>query len=189
VSDDVVLDGPWLVVVTGSTGAGKSTMADAVADQLGATVASSDWVMSALRSHEPVWSAVEQPVERQRRVGWDLLARVAEQQLRRRRSCVLDLVARTEPRNEWEALADRYEASFAVIECICSDMSVHRERIEGRSPDIPGWYELTWEQVEASRARYQPLAGPKLVIDALAPVADNLGLAMRYLASQARNRT
>src|SRR5690606_14154769 len=62
---------PWLVVVTGWTGAGKSTMADLIAGEIGATVASFDWLMSALRSHEDVWSAVELPVEHQRRVGWD----------------------------------------------------------------------------------------------------------------------
>src|SRR5690606_22423324 len=47
--------GPWLIVVTGWTGAGKSTMADLLATEIGATVASFDWLMSALRSHDDVW--------------------------------------------------------------------------------------------------------------------------------------
>jgi shikimate kinase len=62
--------GQWLVIVTGWTGAGKSTIAEAVANELDATVASFDWVMSGLRCHEDVWSVVEEPVELQRRVGW-----------------------------------------------------------------------------------------------------------------------
>lgn len=172
---------PWLVVVTGWTGAGKSTMADLVAAEIGATVASFDWLMSALRSHEDVWSAVELPVEQQRRVGWDLLSRVAEQQLRSGRSCIVDLVAREEPRRELAALARRYGASFAVVECVCSDIDVHRSRVEGRSRDIPGWYELTWDRVERGRRLYEPLCGPKVVIDALDPPAANLRQVLRHL--------
>lgn len=54
---------PWLVVVSGWTGAGKSTMADLIAAELGATVASFDWVMSGLRAIPEVWSTIELPVE------------------------------------------------------------------------------------------------------------------------------
>jgi predicted kinase len=167
-------DEQWLVVVTGWTGAGKSTMADLIAHELGATVASFDWLMSGLRAEPAAWAAVELPVERQRRIGWNLLSRVAEQQLRRGGSCVLDLVAREEPRTEWQALALRYGAHFGVVECLCSDEAVHRTRVEGRTRAIPGWYELTWDQVATGRARYLPLADPKVVLDAVDPLADNL---------------
>lgn len=178
-----VQGGQWLVVVTGWTGAGKSTIADALADGLGATVASFDWVMSALRCHEAVWSAVEEPVELQRRVGWDLLSRIAEQQLRGGRSCILDLVAREQPRQEWAALANRYLASFAVVECICSDVEVHQSRVDGRRREIPGWYELNWERVERGRQLYVPLSEPKVVIDAIEPLEHNLGVVMRHLGT------
>ena len=57
-----VQGGRWLVVVTGWTGAGKSTIAEALANELDVTVASFDWVMSAL----------------QRGVGWDLLSGPSE---------------------------------------------------------------------------------------------------------------
>ncbi len=156
-------------------------MADLVAAELGATVASFDWLMSGLRALPDVWSTVEAPVEGQRRVGWNLLSRVAEQQLRRGSSCVLDLVAREEPRLEWQALADRYDAHFGVIECVCSDVDVHRSRIEGRGRDIPGWYELDWEKVQRGRELYVPLAEPKVVLDAVADVETNLATVRREL--------
>ena len=174
---------PWLIVVSGWTGAGKSTLADRLGQDLPATVVSFDWVMSALRVHREVWEVVELPVERQRRIGWDLLSRVAEQQLRRGASCVLDLVAREEPRREWQALARRHGARFAVIECVCSDEVTHHRRVEGRERGIPGWYELEWEQVEAGRRRYVPLAEPTLQIDAIASVDDNLAEVKRWLFS------
>ncbi len=71
-----------LVVVSGYTGSGKSTIAEAIAEAIGATTISFDWVMSALRTFPEVWAVVESPVERQRSVGWTLMARIAEQQLR-----------------------------------------------------------------------------------------------------------
>lgn len=173
---------PWFIVVTGWTAAGKSTMADLVAAETAATVASFDWLMSALRSHRDAWSAIEEPVELQRRIGWDLLSRVAEQQLRAGRSCVVDLVAREQPRSEWATMADRHGALFAVIECVCSDIHIHRSRVEGRRRDIPGWYELAWERVEKGRQLYEPLNDPKVVIDAVNPPEQNLDLVKRHLA-------
>lgn len=134
-------------------------MADRLAGELGATVASFDWIMSALRSHADVWDLVELPVERQRCVGWDLLARIAEQQLRSGRSCILDLVARDEPVGEWASLASKYHAGFSVIECVCSGIDVHRQRVEGRRRDIPGWYELDWDHVASGRELYLPISG------------------------------
>jgi predicted kinase len=163
-----------IVLVSGWTGAGKSTMANAIASELSCAVGSFDWLMSALRAFPEVWDVVEAPVERQRAVGTALLSRLAEQELRGGRSIVLDLVAREAPRREWAALAARFDAPLSVIECICSDAAVHQERVEGRRRDIPGWYELDWPRVERGRSGYEPLAEPKLVLDAVQPFDANL---------------
>lgn len=176
-----------MVVVSGWTGAGKSTMAERLGDDLDATVASFDWLMSGLRAAPEVWAHVELPVERQRRVGWNLLSRIAEQQLRRGSSCILDLVARNEPVREWRQLAADYGAGFGVVECICSDVDVHRSRIAGRERRIPGWYELEWDRVHKGRERYEPLPGPKVVVDAIAGVDNNLEHVRQHLSE--RNRS
>lgn len=164
-------------------------MADLVAAEIGAAVVSFDWLMSALRSHPDVWSAIEEPVELQRRIGWDLLSRVAEQQLRVGRSCIVDLVAREQAREEWAALAERHSALFAIVECVCSDIDIHRSRVEGRRRAIPGWYELKWERVERGRQLYEPLREPKVVVDAVNPAEQNLDLVMRHLAGVGGGRT
>lgn len=180
-SDGSQSDAQWLIVVTGWTGAGKSTIADAVADQLNATVTSFDWMMSGLRALPEVWEAVELPVELQRRVGWNLLGRSAEQQLRRGASCILDLVAREEVRIEWAALAARHGANFGVIECVCSDEQIHRSRVEGRQRGIPGWYELEWEWVQRGRELYILLEEPKIILDAVEPKDVNLRAVAAWL--------
>jgi predicted kinase len=173
-----------LVVVSGYTGSGKSTLAAAVADSIGATVASFDWLMSALRSVPEVWAVTELPVERQRAVGWLLLGRVAEQQLRRGASCVLDLVARAEAVDSWRELAGRYGARLTVVECECSDAQLHLERMAGRARNIPGWYELSADDVTRSRQRYEPLPFVgKVTIDAIDPLDENLG---RVLSAMGR---
>ena len=174
-------DEPCLILVTGWTGAGKSTIADRIAADIGGTLASFDWLMSGLRVLPEVWAAVDEAADLQRRVGWNLLSRVAEQQLRRGSSCVLDVVAREEPRAEWETLAERLGARFGVVECICSDVAVHRTRLEGRRRDIPGWYELTWEGASRGREAYRPLDEPKVVVDAIDSLDQNVDRVRRAL--------
>jgi len=176
--DSVVIQ---LVLVSGSTSTGKSTMAEAIGAEIGATVASFDWLMSGLRVFPDVWAAVELPVEKQRAIGWSLLSRIAEQQLRRGASVVLDLVARDEPLRDWQQLAADYGAKFSVVECICSDPVVLRTRTEARRRAIPGWYELTLDDVERSRTNYVPLVTPKVVVDAVAPLAENLARVREHL--------
>gem|GEM_PF-177525 len=163
-------------------------MAEHIAGDLDATVASFDWIMSGLRAAPEVWAHVELPVERQRRVGWNVLSRVAEQQLRRGASCVLDLVARDEPIREWRQLAADYGATFAIVECICSDVDVHRSRVDGRERRIPGWYELEWDHVQKGRQLYEPLPEPKVVIDAIAGIDQNRERVRRHLSDRDRSR-
>jgi hypothetical protein len=110
-----------------------------------------------------------------------LLSRVAEQQLRRGASIVLDLVARDVIVAEWAALAANFGARFSVLECFCTDVEIHRARIEGRSRNIPGWYELTWERVERGRNLYPPLRANKLVLDSINLLANNVAEALAYV--------
>ena len=174
------------VLVTGWTGAGKSTIANEIATRLGCTVASFDWLMSGLRAFPDLWSVVELPAEMQRTVGWTLQRRVAEQELRRGASVVFDLVAREQPREDWLSLAESYGAAFTVVECICSDRQLHRERVDGRSRSIPDWYELSWDRVSRGRDAYVPLAEPKLIVDAVDPLDRNVDAVMAYIAERGR---
>jgi predicted kinase len=179
------LSRPKLVLVSGWTGAGKSTVAEALAHDIGATVASFDWLMSGLRAFADLWATIEKPSEFQREVGWSLLSRVAEQQLRRGSSCILDVVAHEKPRQHWQGLAQQQNADFYVIECICSDPTTHRHLVEGRHRTIPAWYEITFTDAQRVRKNYVPLADPKLVLDAVNDRDTNLDAARRYVGVSA----
>jgi hypothetical protein len=147
-----------------------------------------DWVMSGLRAIPEVWQQIERPAGRQRLVGWSLMGRVIEQQIRRGGSAVADLVARQEPVDKWRTLAETYGCGFVVVECVCSNVDVHRTRVEGRTRSIPGWYEITWAQVIATRESYVPLDEPKLVIDAVDALDENLVKVRRFLDEARQSR-
>jgi hypothetical protein len=83
----------------------------------------------------------------------------------------------------WRETAARFPARWFLIECICSDEAIHRERIEGRIRGIPGWHEVGWNFVERMRAELLPLTMDRLTVDAAEPVTDNLRLVLDYISA------
>ena len=167
---------PVLVVVGGLPGTGKSTLADGLAAHLGVPVFNKDWIEASLRRDGVA------PGRDSWLVAENLLTTLAGQQLRRRQSAILDTVARNPAsRATWRRLADEAAASWRLLECVCSDPDLHRRRVVGRDRGIPGWYELTWADVEDVRARSEPWSEEHLVVDAARPAPENLEAALRYV--------
>jgi predicted kinase len=165
-----------LVVFSGLPGTGKSTLAEHSARLLGCPYFAKDEIEAALR---------RAGVKAEQGSGWaayELLGTLAEAQLRRGQSAVLDSVATFERfRVGWREIADRHGAVLRVVECVCSDEALHRRRLEGRQRGIPGWHELDWAEVERVRAGYEPWEQERLVLDAVRPLADNLKALEKYL--------
>jgi len=157
---------PVLVLVTGLQGTGKSTVAGIAATLLGAPLIAHDWAMSGLRPFpevQAVLDAMEPPGHG--RVGWSLLRALAQSQLRRGSSVVLDGVARAPQVETLRLLAAEEGARFLVILTDCSDLELHRSRVDGRERGIPGWYEFDWSHVEASRKSWDPDMSVDLKVD------------------------
>jgi hypothetical protein len=74
----------------------------------------------------------------------------------------------------------KYNADWRVIECVCSDIGVHRERLEKRQRNIPGWHELKWTDVEHVRSYYAPWDEERLFIDSIKPIEENILNALKY---------
>jgi predicted kinase len=167
-----------LVVVGGLPGTGKSTLAEALAVALDATVFAKDPIeaslwRSGIGTEQGSWQAAE-----------DLLTTLAGEQLRRGRGAILDTVARKEiSRATWRELAATHDTRFALIECVCSDERVHESRLHGRVRGIPGWYEVQWADVVSAKQRWVPWTDDRLVLDGIDPPAKNLERALDYVRS------
>ncbi len=186
-AEDVVDPGqPMLVLVTGLQGTGKSTVAELVADLLGAPVLAHDWAMSGLRPFPEIEATLEAMEPRGHGpVGWSLLRALAQSQLRRGSSVVLDGVARAPQVDVLRLLAAETGARFSVIMTECSDVELHRSRVDGRQRQIPGWYELDWSHVERARQSWDPAMAVDLRVDSTNPVATVRALLGDHVAATA----
>ena len=167
---------PTLVVVTGVPGTGKSAVAEVVAGLSQASVLGHDWAMSALRPYPELQHALDtMEPPGHRAVGWSIVIALAREQLRSGRSVVVDGVARGPEVARCRDAARDESSRMLLVTTRCSDRDVHRSRIEDRRRLIPHWYELSWDQVEESLARWEPPPGADLCLDAADRWEDNVG--------------
>jgi hypothetical protein len=173
-----------LILFTGLPCTGKSSLAEAVGQKLAIPVFAKDWLEATLLRHgfRPTGDHCP-PLGF---FGYELLTTLAERQLRLGQSAILDSVASTTTtRERWRALAASHAAGWRVIECVCSDPQTHRNRLASRRRAIPGWPELQWADVERVAASYAPWREPRLVLDAMYALEENLASALGYIASGA----
>lgn len=146
-----------LFIFGGLPGAGKSTLAKALAAHTGATYIRIDTIEQAIRSSEnytqPMWDE-----------GYLVGFGLALDNLRLGRVVVADSVnpiAYT--RDRWLQVATAAGAEAVEIEVICTDLAEHRQRVEGRATDVPGLKLPTWQEV--IEREYEPYPRERVVID------------------------
>jgi hypothetical protein len=169
---------PQVIAFTGLPGTGKSTMAERLAQAIGAPAFAGDWLMGALKPHG-VLAHLDRPTYLSMYYG--LLETLVKRQLMLRQSAVTDCLISDTVANRWRETAAGYGGRLHVVECVCSDIGLHRSRLEGRTRGIPGWHEVGWEHVERMRVEYPPLTVERLVIDAVNPVEGNLSLVREHV--------
>ena len=164
-----------LIVIPGLPGTGKSALADDVGRSLGATVLSVDPIEAAL---------LESGIEQSFATGfaaYRVAATVAEANLALGRTIIVDAVnSVAEAKAWWPMLAERAGVELAVIECVCSDVQLHRSRLEGRDRGL-AFPEPSWADVERRREEWVPWSIEHLVVDAVEPLDVNVERALAWV--------
>jgi predicted kinase len=173
---------PHVIIFTGLPGTGKSTLAEQVARIVRAPAFAGDWLMGGLK---PAHAALSKLDQSEYLAAWfGLLRTLVTRQLMLGQDAVVDdLVASEDQAAAWRDTAARFSARLFLIECICSDEAIHRQRIEGRTRGNPGWREVGWDHVERMRAELTPLTVDQPTLDAMEPVADNLRCVLEHISA------
>jgi predicted kinase len=167
-----------LIAMSGLPGAGKSAVADGLGRTLGAPVLSVDPIESAL------WRA---GIARDQPTGYAAYT-VADAQCRRLLALgltvIVDAVNNIAPAQDgWQAVARDLAVRLLVIEVICSDVDVHRDRLARRVRDLPFFREPTWDDVVDRRAEAEPWTIEHLTLDSIDDPATNLAAALAYVSA------
>ncbi|WP_448205932.1 AAA family ATPase [Azospirillum sp. sgz302134] len=153
-----------LIALSGLPGTGKTTIARALAQSLGALHLRVDTIEQALRSTGSLGADVGP-------LGYVVAYRVAEDNLRLGATVIADSVNPVQAtRDAWRATAERAGARLIEVEVVCSDPEEHRRRIETRQSDIDGLRLPTWADVV--NRDYEPWSQPRLVIDTAGRTVD-----------------
>jgi predicted kinase len=167
---------PTLIVLSGLPGSGKSTVAEGLSRTLSIPVFSVDPIEAAM------WRGGLSK-DQTGIAAYDIAIALADEHLRLGHSVIVDAVNPIEaPRAAWRSLAAKYRAEMKIIECVCGDEAVHRQRVEARVRNIAGMPEVTWDRVQRRRAEYEAWTDPRLTLDTSAKSADQLlAEALKYL--------
>lgn len=130
-----------LIVFAGLPGTGKSTLARALASDLGAIWLRVDSIEQAIRETGIVGDDLKD-------AGYRAAYAIAEDNLRLGLTVISDSV---NPwmltRNAWRDIGVRAGVRVVEVETVCSDRREHRRRIETRANDVPGLVLPTWQAV------------------------------------------
>lgn len=163
------------ISVSGVQGTGKSTLARALGQALGAVVLSRAPLMDVLLSAGvPADSSSVAGIKGVGDLAYALQTALLREHLRSGHSVVLDCGADASIRETWGTVADEAHTPFWIVDTICSDVQLHRRRFEARGPVWRCDIGQTWDTVDELRGRFEPHPHAGFIADATRPVDENV---------------
>ncbi len=163
-------------MMAGLPGAGKSSLAQAIASRLGAVLLSVDPIEDAmLRSGLPM--SFETGL-----AAYEVGATLATTQLRIGLTVVADAANDLEVgRDMWRRAAADAGAAVTAIEVVCSDPDLHRRRLAERDRGMSHYPEPSWDDVVRRAAAFEPWPHERLVVDSVRPLGECLEVVLGHL--------
>ncbi|MDJ1113411.1 AAA family ATPase [Microbacterium dauci] len=165
-----------LIAMAGLPGSGKSTIAEGIARSLGCALLSVDPIEAAM------WRA---GIHREQPTGvaaYVVAEDLAREQLVLGNDAIVDAVNDVDAaRGQWTSLAAELGQKVVFIEVYCSDETAHRRRLEGRNRALVGFPEPTWESVVTRGAGFEAWDAPRLRLDSMRSVDENVATALEHL--------
>ncbi len=172
------MTGPYLIVLSGLPGSGKSTIAELLAKRLRLPIFSVDPIESAI-----VTAGIARSFETGL-AAYLVAATLADEQLKLGSSVIIDAVnAEEEAKDVWRGLAKKHRVELIVL-LVALESSLHKQRLESRVRNLHGFGEVTWDNVEARRKAFTAWKEPVLELDASRDVEMSVEIAVQYIETR-----
>jgi predicted kinase len=172
---------PQLIVFAGMLGTGKTSLARAVARRLRAVYLDKTTIKECVLALAERMK-LDQAQQLAGPVSYELLVDLARDNLSLGLSVVLDSPAGYQAfRERVKGLARSAKVELKLIECICTDERLLRQRVENRALDLPAHRTRDWATYQDEAAQFERLTDRRLVVDTAESVSLNVQKVLAYL--------